>query len=63
VIAPHKADLVDDDWLALVEDDVRCRGARSPRLASFRRRCGWRGIDELRSALASLAPSVRARPE
>ncbi len=31
VIALTKADLVDDDWLALVEEDVRqAAGARSP---------------------------------
>jgi selenocysteine-specific elongation factor len=63
VIALTKADLVDDDWLALVEEDVRSAAERalpSARIiaTSVRTR---QGIDELRTALASLASSIRSR--
>ena len=65
VIALTKADLVDDDWLALVEDEVRKPPrARSPRRAIVPTsvRTGS-GIDELRAALASLRDvDPRARP-
>jgi selenocysteine-specific elongation factor len=62
VIALTKADLVQDDWLALVEDDVRQAAARalpSARIVPTSVRTG-RGIDEVKAALSSLASSVRA---
>ena len=65
VIALTKADLVDDDWLALVEDDAR-RAAEAAlpaaRVISTSVRTG-KGIDELRGELASLAKSVRGRDD
>ena len=63
VIALTKADLVEDDWLALVEDDVRQAAARalpSARIIPTSVRTG-RGIDEVKVALSSLASSIRAR--
>jgi selenocysteine-specific elongation factor len=63
VIALTKADLVDDDWLALVEEDVRTASGRAlpaARIVPTSVRTG-RGIDELRTALASLASSIRSR--
>jgi len=65
VIAITKADLVDDDWLALVEDDVRRAAERalpSARIIPTSVRSG-RGIAELRSEIASLASSIRTRDE
>ena len=65
VIALTKADLVDDDWLSLVEDDVRNAAAAvfpSARMIPTSVRTG-RGVDELRAELASLASSVRARDD
>ena len=65
VIALTKADLVDDDWLALVEDDVRNAAERalpSAQIIPTSVRTG-RGIDELRTVLASLASSIHARDE
>jgi selenocysteine-specific elongation factor len=65
VIALTKADLVDDDWLALVEEDVRTAAERALPLAAIiptSIRTG-RGIDEIRSALASLAREVGARDD
>src|SRR5499427_7139542 len=63
VIALTKADLVDDDWLVLVEEDVRQAAARalpSARIVATSVKTG-KGIDELRTALASLASSIRSR--
>ena len=65
VIALTKADLVDDDWLALVEDDVRRAAERalpSARIIPTSVRTG-RGVGELRAAIASLASSIGARDE
>ncbi len=65
VIALTKADLVDDDWLALVEDDVRNASARAlpgaPIIATSVRT--GRGIPELRAALTALASTVHTRDE
>jgi selenocysteine-specific elongation factor len=63
VVALTKADLVDDEWLALVEEDVRA--AIAPVLVdapvvSTAARSG-RGIAELRDVLAALARSVPSR--
>src|SRR4051812_1435237 len=62
VIALTKADLVDDDWLALVEEDVRGATASvlpgAPIIATSAQT--GRGIAELRSALSE---AVRAVPE
>ena len=63
VIALTKADLVDDDWLALVEEDVRSASARAlpgaPIIPTSVR--SGRGIAELRATLASLASTTRSR--
>lgn len=60
VVALTKADLVDDDWLELVEDDVRGAVARSlpdaPIIATSAET--GRGIIELRAAIAELARAV-----
>ena len=63
IIALTKADLVDDEWLALVEEDVRAVTASSlpdapiiPTSAET-----GRGIAELRAALANAAKSVPVR--
>jgi selenocysteine-specific elongation factor len=65
VVALTKADLVDDEWLALVEDDVRKASAGAlpgaPIIPASART--GRGVDEIRAALASLASSIRARDE
>jgi selenocysteine-specific elongation factor len=63
VVALTKADLVDNDWLALVEEDVRQAAARalpSARLIPTSVRSG-RGIDEVKAALSSLASSIQMR--
>ena len=65
VIALTKADLVDDEWLALVEDDVKRAAAPalpSARLIPTSVRTG-KGIDELRAELATLAKSARGRED
>jgi selenocysteine-specific elongation factor len=65
VIALTKADLVDDEWLALVEDDVRRAAERAlpaARIIPTSVRTN-RGVDELRAVLASLASSIRSRDE
>jgi selenocysteine-specific elongation factor len=63
VIALTKADLVDDDWLALVEDDARGATSRAlpeaPIVATSVQ--SGRGIAELRAALADLARTIPAR--
>ena len=61
-----KRDLVDDEWLSLVQGEVTTRLARS--------RLGWtppiavsamtgQGLDELRAALATIATDLVDRPE
>ncbi len=58
VIALTKCDLVDEDWLALVEDDVRAALAGSPLLRSPIVRVSattGSGLGELRTALAAAA--------
>lgn len=58
VVALTKCDLVDDDWLALVEDDVRSALAASPLATSPIVRVSataGTGLAELRSALAAEA--------
>ena len=63
VIALTKADLVDDDWLALVEEDARGATLRAlpdaPIVATSVQ--SGRGIAELRAALADLARAIPAR--
>ncbi len=63
VVALTKADLVEDDWLALVEDDVRQAIARvlpeAPIIATSAQT--GRGLPELRAALATLVSRVPAR--
>lgn len=65
VIALTKADLVDDEWLALVEEDVRQATARAlpnaPVVAASA--LSGRGIPELKSALEQIAREVPARSE
>jgi selenocysteine-specific elongation factor len=63
VVALTKADMVDDEWLALVEEDVRGAIARAlpdaPIVATST--VSGRGLDELRAALADVARAVPAR--
>ncbi|HEU4787762.1 MAG TPA: selenocysteine-specific translation elongation factor, partial [Gemmatimonadaceae bacterium] len=63
VIALTKVDLVDDDWLALVEEDVRQTAMRAlpgaPVIATSTRT--GRGIAELRAAIAAAARAVAPR--
>jgi selenocysteine-specific elongation factor len=63
VIALTKCDLVEPDWLALVEDDVRSATARvlsgAPLVATSAET--GQGIPELRAALAGLARSIKPR--
>ena len=65
VVALTKADLVDDEWLALVEEDVRSATARAfpnaPVIATSTHTA--RGIPELRAALLDLARAVAPRAE
>jgi selenocysteine-specific elongation factor len=63
VVALTKTDLVDDEWLALVDDDVRQATARvlpNARIVATSAQTG-RGIDELRAALAAAAADVPRR--
>ena len=65
VVALTKADLVDDEWLALVDEDVRQAVARvlpTARVVATSAQTG-RGLDELRAALAAAAADVPARPD
>ncbi|MEJ2203823.1 MAG: selenocysteine-specific translation elongation factor [Gemmatimonadota bacterium] len=64
VVALTKADLVDDEWLSLVDDDVRdlLRGtpyADSPRVVTSARTGS--GVDELRRTLLTSARGTRSR--
>jgi selenocysteine-specific elongation factor len=63
LIALTKADLVDDEWLTLVEEDIRGATAAilpdAPIIATSA--VSGRGIVELRSALTQLARSIPAR--
>lgn len=63
VVALTKADLVDDEWLALVEEDVRAAIASvlpdAPLIATAAQT--GRGIAELRGALAAAARTVPSR--
>ncbi len=65
VIALTKADLVEADWLALVEDDVRSASQRAlpnaPIIATSVET--GQGIDELRETIASLAKSLAVRDD
>jgi selenocysteine-specific elongation factor len=63
VIALTKADLVEDEWLALVEDDARTAARRAlPNAAVVATSVETgRGIDELRAAIARAARTVEAR--
>jgi selenocysteine-specific elongation factor len=64
VVALTKADLVEDDWLALVEEDVREAVQRvlpEARIIATSAQTG-RGLDELRAALRDVATRVPARP-
>ena len=64
VVALTKADLVDDEWMALVEEDVRAASeralpeARIIPVSSVSRV----GIDALRDELRRLATNINARP-
>jgi len=63
VVALTKADLVDDEWLALVEEDVRAATATvlpGAAIIATSAQTG-RGIAELRSALKEVAHAVPAR--
>src|SRR5262249_32481448 len=63
VIALTKADLVDDDWLSLVEEDVRGASARAlpgARIIPTSVKSGPRRAG-LRATLASLASTIRSR--
>ena len=59
----HKGDLVDDDWLALVEEDSRDVTSRSlPGAAIIATSVqSGRGIAELRAALAEVARAIPPR--
>lgn len=64
VVALSKSDLVDRDWLALVEDDVRTllapsRFAAAP-IIPVSAKTG-EGVEQLRVAIADLAQTVRER--
>ena len=64
VVALTKADLVDDEWLALVNDDVRAAVADGPLadapIVAVSSVTG-QGVDELRAALAAAARRVPGR--
>jgi selenocysteine-specific elongation factor len=63
VIALTKVDLVDDEWLALVEEDVRqsaMRALHAAPIVATSTRTG-RGIAELRAAIAAAAGAVEPR--
>jgi selenocysteine-specific elongation factor len=63
VVALTKCDLADDEWLALVEEDVRAATRRAlpdaPIIATST--VTGKGIDELRSAIAALARTLPTR--
>src|ERR1700712_5218575 len=63
IVAITKADLVDEEWLALLEEDVRAQTARAlpnaPIIATSVE--SGQGLPELRGALAALAARVPAR--
>ena len=64
VIALTKADLVEDEWLALVEEDVRAATMAAlpgAEIIPTSTQTGT-GLTELREAIARLAKSVVARP-
>src|SRR3954447_23588191 len=65
VIALTKADLVEEEWLALVEDEVRSATARAlpdaPIIATSAKT--GKGIKELRAALADAARRVAPRSD
>ena len=63
IVALTKTDLVDDDWLALVEEDVRTAVARALPGAPVHRTSATTGagIDALRDAIASALRDVPAR--
>ena len=64
VVALTKCDLVEDDWLALVEDDVRATLARGPLAAApIVRTAAARGegLEAVRAAIATLAAGIPAR--
>jgi selenocysteine-specific elongation factor len=65
VVALTKADLVEEDWLALVEEDVRAATARvlpnAPIIATSA--TTGRGIPELRNALVDAAGRIPRRDE
>jgi selenocysteine-specific elongation factor len=65
VVALTKIDLVDDEWLDLVEEDVRQIVSQSLPDAPVVRASAQtgQGIDELRAALATAARSVPARDD
>src|SRR6185312_11835527 len=65
VIALTKSDLVDDDWLSLVEEDVRAACARALPDASILRTSATTGagIPELRNELARLASVLPRRSD
>lgn len=63
VIALTKCDLVDDDWVALVREDVRAASARAlpnaPLVATSA--LTGRGLEDLRAALAHAASRIETR--
>jgi selenocysteine-specific elongation factor len=64
VVALTKRDLVDDEWLALVTDDVRSALASTPLAAAEIvpvSATSGAGLDELRAALASVARDIPRR--
>jgi selenocysteine-specific elongation factor len=65
VVALTKVDLVDDDWLALVRDDVADFLAGTPFAAAPvvpTSTVTGEGLDRLRDALEGVAPGPRGRP-
>jgi selenocysteine-specific elongation factor len=63
IVALTKADLVDDEWLALVEEDVRAATATVLRDAPIipTSAVSGQGIAELRAAMAEMARTIPAR--
>jgi selenocysteine-specific elongation factor len=64
VVALTKRDLVDDEWLALVEDDVRAMLAPTPLAGSAIvpvSAVSGAGLDDLRRALAAAVRTIPAR--
>ena len=63
IVALTKCDLADEEWLALVEEDVRAATRRAlpdaPIIATST--VSGKGIDELRSAIATLARALPTR--